>query len=316
MKILITQTSAFAAVSLIKLINRIKNIDIIVYGSDFRPLYWNSANQMVSKFFLSPTLDDECNYIDFINKLYLDLMIDLVIPVMDDEIRVISKHRDEVKFKCILPNDEIINIFHDKYIASISVNKNGIPIPSIVYDLRNSSKVIFRDRVGIGSHGIYIADLRKDQYIENRFNNDVFIQEYIDGDEYTVDVLTDKVGNPKLIIPRKRITVINGLSYRSQIINEKRLIEICKIIYSKYCIPGLSNVQFIIRDRDIFFIELNTRFAATGIASAISSYNYIEDFLNHFVNNIPIKSLEENMNCVSWNTVVTRYYEETFSDPE
>ncbi len=313
MNILVTQTSAFAASSIIKLINRIDNMDITIHGSDKLSKSMNSANQMVDKFHKTPSTENSDQYIESINQICLKNNIDLVIPVMDDEIRIISNHKNDLKFKCIIPEDNIIRLFHDKLEASIAINDIGVPIPNILYDLRNSSKVIFRNRIGIGSHGIYIVDLKEVQYIENRFTPDIFIQDFIDGEEYTVDVLADCNGNPVLIIPRKRITIINGLSYRCKVVQEQSLIDACYKIYSHFKIPGLSNAQFIIKDGNLYFIELNTRFAATGIAGIMASYNYIYDFLNHFVNNEPMKPLEECMKCVAWNSIITRYYEETIS---
>ncbi len=313
MNVLITQTSAFAASSLIKLINRIDDINITIHGSDKLPKSMNSANQMVDKFHRTPSTQKPERYIESINQICFENNIDLVVPVMDDEIRIFSNHKNDLCFKCVIPEDDIISLFHDKLAASVAVNNIGVPIPNILYDLRNSSKIIFRDRIGIGSHGIYIVDLREAKYIENRFTPNIFIQDFIDGEEYTVDVLADYNGNPVLIIPRKRMTIINGLSYRCKIVQEQSLIDTCYKIYSRFKIPGLSNAQFIIKDGNLYFLELNTRFAATGIAGVMASYNYISDFLNHFVNNKPMKSFQENMKCIAWDSIITRYYEETIS---
>lgn len=311
LNILVTQTSAFASDSLIRLIKRIDNA--VVFGCDPLSYNMNSVNQLVYKFFQTPRIDEPKEYIQSINTICDLNKIDLVIPVMDNEIRMFTKYQELINFKIILPDQTIVDLFHDKQSASIAIKDIGIQIPKIITDLRNESKVIFRDRIGIGSHGIYIVDLKTAQYIENRFNNNTFIQEYLCGDEYTVDVMTDKNGIPKIILPRKRITIINGLSYRCQIIKQDRLIELCKKIYSEFLIPGLSNVQFIVCDGEPFFIELNTRFAATGIAGIMASYNYISQFLEHFVLKNEIETLEMNMKDIAWNSIITRYYGETIS---
>ena len=170
--------------------------------------------------------------------------------------------------------------------------------------------MIFRKRCSVSSQGIYIVDLSKASHIENHFHTDWFAQKYETGTTYVVDIFADKNGSPKLILPRKSLEKQMGSAFRSQIVKHDKLIQICKQIYSKYRIPGLSNVEFIENDSGIYFIEINLRIGGSASEGMIASFNYIEQYLDHFVNGANLESLEYYMNCVAWESIVSRYYDE------
>ena len=154
-------------------------------------------------------------------------------------------------------------------------------------------------------------DLSKSAYIENHFSSDWFAQEYISGTKYVIDVFANEMGKPQLIIPRKVFETQSASAFRSQTINNNDLIEQCKYIYSKFIIPGLSNIEFIENENGYHFIEINLRIGGSASAGIISSFNYIEQFLDHFVNGNPLEGLDTYMKCVAWNSIISRYYEET-----
>lgn len=127
-----------------------------------------------------------------------------------------------------------------------------------------------------------MADLEKEQFLENRFQEDKFMQEYIDGEEFTVDVLTDNEGRPLLIVPRKRLEIRQGI----------------------------SNVQFIKNNTGLYFIELNPRLGGTSIATVIAGFNFIELYLQHNLLNTPIKTLEDYQKLIAWDSIISRDYNE------
>ena len=130
------------------------------------------------------------------------------------------------------------------------------------------------------------------------------------GKEYTVDVFSDIKGNPKMIIPRERIEIKQGISFKCRIEFNQRLINTCQKIYKKYHLPGITNVQFISTVDKDYFIELNPRIGGTTIASILSSFNYTEQLIKNVLFNVPLNSYNEYMNKVAWGSIISRYYEE------
>jgi len=309
MNILITQVSKFGALCWIKCLKRISNMHIVLYGIDICAKGECAGSQLVDYYFeVDSTLNKE-QYLDYIENICSTSQIDLLLSVMDNELSCLiqSKRFDKIMF---CPTLDIFSIFHDKFIASKEIQKLGLDIPPIIENPFGEHKVIIRDRIGIGSRGIYIIDLEKEQYIENRFQKSRFMQQYISGDEYTVDVFNDKGGKPVVIVPRKRLEIRQGISFISEIVQDDELIEICKKIYSSFKIPGISNIQFIKNDSGIYFIELNTRIGGTTIASVLSGFNFIELYLQHFVQNKKIESFPFYQNLFAWGSIISRDYEE------
>lgn len=136
------------------------------------------------------------------------------------------------------------------------------------------------------------------------------MQPYIEGDTVIVDVLSNKDGVPKIIIPRKTIEIKDGTAFRSQIFYDEAIIENTKKICNLYKLPGFCNLDFKVNNGECFFIELNVRFAGSGIFSIIASFNYMETYLEHFVLNKPLQDMDYYMQYVSWDSIVTRYLEE------
>ena len=64
-----------------------------------------------------------------------------------------------------------------------------------------------------------------------------------------------------------------------------------------------------------YFIELNPRAAATMIASAIASVNYMDLYISHFLFGNELPLFEEIMNNVKWGSIISRYYNETIFIP-
>ena len=173
------------------------------------------------------------------------------------------------------------------------------------------NKVIIRDRVSCGSLGIKIIEKEDFHKIKTYFNDKFFIQEFINGREYTVDIFSDRSGTPKLIVPRERVAIRSGISYKCKIEYNIKLIEISRMICNKYKMPAFSNIQFIIDDKtdNIYFIEVNPRIGATSIATSLVSVNLAELFINHFYYKKKLNSFEYYMKQVKWGAFISRYYE-------
>ena len=52
------------------------------------------------------------------------------------------------------------------------------------------------------------------------------------------------------------------------------------------------------------------------IASSMVSVNYLDMYIKHFLYEQNIPSYNQIMSSVQWNSVITRYYEETIFNPE
>lgn len=312
MKILITNIASVTAISIVKILKKGKITDLHIWGTEAQKYGYNSGSMIADRYIQVAEVSSD-SYVHNIIDICQKYNIDVLIPILDEELYLFSKFKLQDYVKILLPEIKIIKLFRNKLLASIELNNiySGIS-PKIYRDIYSvdCEKVIIRKKQSIGSQGIIVKD--KEQLSISDFNNsDAFIQRYIEGTEYTVDILADSYGKIRLIIPRKRLQIKNGVSTKTIVTNDEEIIDLCKFIYNKYCIPGLSNVQLIKKDNRIYFIELNMRFAGMGIAGVLASYDYISDYILYLTYNKDLGDFIHNMERIKWESVICRYYEET-----
>lgn len=310
----ITHVSYHYAPSLIKLLKQIGEEKIRIVGCSSMPLGESSGSMLVDKFYQAPHSKNENEYINFLKEICKKESIHILFSGDENVLSVLSKRKKEFNSLIVTPETKIFQIFCDKYIACHAINQLGILTPKIIIsknELYSYNKAIARDRISCGSRGIKIIEKKDFHKINICCNGKFFIQEFINGREYTVDIFSDRSGTPVLIVPRERVAIRNGISYKCKIEHNTKLIEISKMICDKYKMPAFSNIQFIIDNKtdDIYFIEVNPRIGATSIATSLVSVNLAELFINHFHYKKKLDSFEYYMKQVKWGAFVSRYYE-------
>ncbi len=309
MRILIPNSFCFAAIGIVKTLKRLSKYHINIIGTGEEPYGLASGSKLVDKYFQSPPLENVCEYKKFLTKIIDTCNIDLIFCVLDSDLLVLNEIMDSLinsKAIYIAPNKETIQLFQDKLYASKKMQEKGFIVPEIIMEDVNCN-VILRKNISVGSSGI-----KKLNLIDlTDFNTEkAFLQKHISGDEFTVDVFCDCYGEPTLIIPRKRLEIRNGMSFKTQLIYDEEIIEQIKQVCLNYRIPGLWNIQYIKNKDGLFFIELNPRFAGSAIAGIVASFNYLDLYIDHFVYNNTLPSFDTLMSKVAWNSIITRYYEE------
>lgn len=316
MKILITHVSYHCSVGVVKLLRKINAWPLEIVGCSSYPLGMSSGSLLVDRFYQSPAIENANEYFSFILRLIKKENIDFILSPDETELLLFEERQNQLCGKAVIPPAETIRLFQDKKKSTEAMAALGISVPlEISYsELLNGlpeQKIILRENISCCSYGIHILNSTNTTDIQRYFTRTTFAQEFVSGQEYTVDVLCDCFGVPQIIVPRERIAIRGGITYKCRITHELALIKICQDIYRNYKLPGFSNVQFIIRDGTPYFIELNPRLGGTTIASSLASVNLIELFIAHFYKHEVLAGLDYYMKLVKWGAIVTRYYDET-----
>lgn len=306
MKILIPNSFCFAAIGIIKTLKRFSKYDVFIIGTGEEPYGLASGSKLTDRYFVSPPLNDVENYTNFLSAVIKENEIDLIICVLDADLLVLNKLQPQISATYVDSGISIIELFADKLAASLDIKNLGISIPDIIIPNPNF-ELICRKRNSVGSRGNYKVDLDKLSGFEN---NKFFVQKCVRGKEYTVDILSDSNGLPHMIIPRERIEVRNGLSFKTRIVNNQNIMNAALKICNHYKIKGLFNIQFIENENDLYFLELNPRFAGAGITGITASFNYLDCYIAHFLYGEPIPPLDTLQKTIAWDSIITRYYEE------
>ena len=229
MNVLITNVSYHNAVSAIKMCRDLPSIFII--GCSSIPYGYSSGSILVDKFIKTDDIDKGYEYIMQIKMICEAHNIELIISSEEEEQKWFNKFSEYFSSKIITVDNKLVDLFTNKYNASIAVSKIGLEIPHIYNDdnltVLIDQPVIIREKVSCCSYGIKVLKNAKTDEIKKYTNKSSFIQDYIDGTEYTVDVLCDFEGNPKNIIPRRRLAIRNGITYKCIIEKNQLLIDAC-----------------------------------------------------------------------------------------
>ncbi len=100
------------------------------------------------------------------------------------------------------------------------------------------------------------------------------VQEYVEGTEYTIDVVSDMKCKLLAVVPRERVEVKAGISYKGRTVRDEQLIEQTGEIARALGIRGACNIQCRVRDGRPIFFEVNPRFSGTlplTIAAGVNS---------------------------------------------
>ena len=146
---------------------------------------------------------------------------------------------------------------------------------------------------------------------------DPIVQEFIEGEEYTVDVFLDFEGNVITIVPRLRIATRGGEISKGKIIKDREIINDIKRLMKVLKPIGHITVQLMKTQRGIEYIEINPRFGGGAPMSIQSGADSCEnlyrlmmgeklEYNENYRENIMFlrfdKSicLDENMEIVKW----------------
>jgi len=275
--VLITAVGSATAISVIKGLRMQNEYDVFIVGTDINDANTIAGVQFCDTFFKVSPANKEREFIEKLVDIIKLKSIDLVIPIVDTELEVISKNKEilEKYTNILISSYKTIMTYNDKYETYKFFLEHNIPTPKtilvesnipekILAEINNAGidfPVIAKPRKGVSSRGVWEIYNEKEIVLVNRIKGPI-IQEKIFGQEYTIDVFSDGK-KPIAIVPRKRIETRAGISYKGETEYDKTLISIAKKIVKELDIYGPANIQVIKGRDEINVIEVNPRFSGS-----------------------------------------------------
>ncbi len=287
----------------------LKDDGCFIIGTDSNPFYECNGYKFANIIEQLPYYNDPL-YEEELLRIVKDYSVSCIIPIHDKEIEVISKMKDNGRFENVnvsVNQFSIVKLCNDK----IQINellKEIIYVPKVYTELSEDINfpIIIKDNDGVSSKDIKVI-VNEDDFKENDFTNKI-IQEYINGEEYTVDCFSSYCDDNLFYYSvRKRIETKSGMSVKSVIVENSTIGECCKKIHETLGYKGVSNIQFIVKNDIPYFIEINPRFAGGEILTYKSGYNFPLMTIDELCNN----KIDSEAKLQIGNKMV-RYYEETF----
>ena len=284
--------------------------NIITIDSD--PM--NAGRFMSDLFYKCPYADTD-DYIDFLIELIDEESIDVVIPIVDSGLLNIAKNIDKFKetTTIVISPYDTIEMCDNKAKTYLMFKNAGLKTPKI-YESTNEPitfpvfiKPLTGGRASLGCHKVDTPE-ELDQRL-SKSKEPVLIMDYIDGQEYTIDVICSLDGDYIAALPRKRLMTKSGVSYKSEIVyNEDMLLEVKKLV-SKVDFFGPLNIQCIEdKNGECYFIEVNPRFSGTLSATIGAGLNTVDILLTSIYNESLVKDKQFTYN----KGYMLRYWSDVF----
>lgn len=280
----------------------IMNIDGNLIGCDMDKSA--PALRFVDKAYKVVKICDD-NFINQIIDICKKEEISLIIPTLDTELLVYAKNKEKIESesgaKVMISDEEMITIMRDKKLTCEFLRKNSIKVPKVIKEI-NDNNIQFPLFIKPldGSSGInnFKINNREELIFFSKYVKNPIIQEFVEGNEYCVDIFCDFNGNPITITPKLRIAHSSGEITKAKVIKDREIIELGKKIAEIFKPVGEINFDCMKNDNGVFVIEINGRFAGgapisfkAGSNSPMRIYeillgkevNYNENFKDGFI---------------------------------
>ena len=222
-------------------------------------------------------LASDPNYIEEILGLCESERISLFVPTIDDELPVCGAAVESFLLRGVFPACSSLTtalVCNDKYATCALLRRHGIPA-AVTYlpgELPAAPRfpLFIKPRGGRGAVGAYPVRTARELAFFLDYVELPIVQEYLDGPEYTIDVLCDAGGRPLSIVPRERVVIRSGVIDRGRTVNSPELIQLAERVCAVIPFVGPLNIQCRMRDGVPVVFEINPRFSG-GIPLTIAA---------------------------------------------
>ena len=294
------------------LITELKKANFDVIGVDSNPLSFG-LYLLDNNYVIPPGGDSD--YIKEMLKIIDKEKPSAILSGPEEETITLSKNKDLIEGRGVLvlcPDYDSVEICMNKIKTYNFFKNNNIPTPKCFDDINSIEyPCLIKPQVGRGSVDVYIIKNEEELLFYLKKVKKPIIQEFIDGEEYTIDILADKDGNTLSVIPRLRLDIESGISVKGKTVYDKKIIDYCKKIVKKLKLFGPSCIQCIKNKDEIKFIEINIRFGGGSILSIKADSTIIPNLIK-LINGektVPSESFKEGL-------IMLRYHSEVFISDE
>ncbi|WP_431074098.1 ATP-grasp domain-containing protein [Microbacterium phyllosphaerae] len=262
-RVLVTGAGGPAGVAVIR--SLLRRSDLEVFAADMDG--WASGIYLVPpthRRLVPPGRDED--FVPAISRMVAEDGLDLVISTVDVELIALAGRRDELAPAVLAaPSQETLSVALDKLLLAERCESTGLTPRTVLAGADADAvdwvfPVFAKPRQGAGSRGIrLVADRAALESLP--LDEGLIVQDYLPGEEYSVDVIADAAGTVVAAVPRTRARVDSGVAIAGRTVHDPELEETAAAIARAIGLVGVANVQ-LRRDREgrAVLLEVNPRF--------------------------------------------------------
>jgi len=245
-----------------------------VIVTDINPL--SPAVHVADRAYLVP-LSSSPGYLNEIWTICDAEHVRLVVPTIDDELELFASAKETFARRGVavaVSSPDTAAICNDKYATCVHLRAHGVSaaetfLPGTLPAVPRFPLFV-KPRVGRGGVGAYRARDRRELEFFLDYVQGAIVQEYLDGPEFTIDVLCDDAGRVLSVVPRERVVIRAGVIDRGRTSNDPALMALALRCAEALPFAGAVNLQCrVVNGRPTIF-EINPRFSG-GIPLTMAS---------------------------------------------
>ncbi len=211
------------------------------------------------------------NYINLLQEICEKYQIKLLIPLIDTELHLLSLHKQDFEARgvtLLVSSIKTNEICLDKRKTYTFFKSVGVQTPEIldaeIILSDPQAKYPFLIKPADGSCSVGVTKIRNAKELEffKDYIPNAIIQEFLVGQEYTLDILVDLQAQVRSVVPRLRLETRAGEISKGITVKNRAIIAVGKkVVEALPGVIGCITVQcFLLPNGDIKFIEINPRF--------------------------------------------------------
>jgi carbamoyl-phosphate synthase large subunit len=266
------------------------NLEIKIFA------YENSENlpiQSIAHIIMGLSFNDN-NIFNDIRKVIKENNINIIIPYHDSAVELLSQIKNEIFIP--VSSNELCKIFNSKIKTNTYFKQNGLPIAG--FD--GLVPAIAKPDYGSSSKGLLYFFDQKDLtfFMKSNESSAYEVQNYIKGQEYSVDGYLCINSENSFFAVRKRLEVLGGEAVKSLTVNHPKILNVCKNLSKEIGFKGAVTIQFIEDEntKEIFLMEVNPRFGGAMLTTWGAGVPWFKIVLSDYLNlSFPEFTFKPNM---------------------
>jgi carbamoyl-phosphate synthase large subunit len=244
-----------------------------VIGADYSALA--AGYHLADEGVLVPPVE-EATYVDALLEVCRSRQVHMLVPLIDWELAVLAGAAERFRaagVRLVLSAAPVVAICRDKRQTHDFMKGHGFDTPTILpyaHALEAEFPLFMKPRFGSSAKDVhYVADRAALEFY-NRRGAETVIQEFVQGQEHTVDVYAGLDGTPRVAVPRRRIEVRGGEVSKALTVRQPEIIRrSMDLVRALGACMGVVTLQcFLQPEGGVKFIEINPRFGG-GVPLAI-----------------------------------------------
>lgn len=273
----------------------------VIYGADSNPLALGHSDAIFGKT-LTTRAETDIDYAAEIIDFCLANAVAFVVPGGESTNKIITEQQDLFRKSGVTPlvnSLEVYKICSDKVACNDFLTERGIPAPRAIdvglgesFEFDRYPCIVKPSRNSGASNLVFLAENEAEarffvDYIQNR-GGQACLQEYIDGEEFTVGVMSDQAGRILSSVALRRdlsSKLSRSLQYDGRIVSSgwsqgdiddyPIVRNQCEAVASALGSVWAINIQGRLSNGLFFPFEINPRHSGTSYFRALSGVNEI-----------------------------------------